>query len=260
MAEALIRLENVTRTYHLGETLVAAVRGVTLELRRGELTALVGPSGSGKSTILNLVGCVDAPDTGRVLVEGVDVATLCDDDRSRLRNRKVGFIFQSFNLVPVLDARENVELPLMLQDISTAERRERVEQAMADVGLEQFAHHPPDKLSGGQRQRVAIARALVTRPLLVLADEPTANLDSETTRRILDLMIELNERRGVTFLFSTHDEKLMARVARRLHLRDGLLVEEETHPVTALGPRARGSLAEVPRDGRRLEGLQESSR
>ena len=224
MTEALIRLEHVKRTYLLGQTLVPAVRGVTLELRAGELTALVGPSGSGKSTLLNLAGCIDEPDSGRVLVEGVDVATLSDDARSRLRNRKIGFIFQSFNLVPVLDARENVELPLLLQDVPAAERRDRVEQAIVDVGLGEFAHHPPDKLSGGQRQRVAIARALVTNPLLVLADEPTANLDSETARKILDLMVELNARRRVTFLFSTHDEKLMARVGRHVHLRDGLLV------------------------------------
>ncbi len=224
MTEALIRLEDVKRTYLLGQTLVPAVRGVTLELRAGELTALVGPSGSGKSTLLNLAGCIDEPDSGRVLVEGVDVATLSDDARSRLRNRKMGFIFQSFNLVPVLDARENVELPLVLQDLSPAERRDRVEQAIQDVGLAEFAHHPPDKLSGGQRQRVAIARALVTNPLLVLADEPTANLDSETARKILDLMVELNARRKVTFLFSTHDEKLMARVGRHVHLRDGLVV------------------------------------
>jgi putative ABC transport system ATP-binding protein len=231
MAQALIRLEDVKRTYHLGETLVPAVRGITLDLFPGELTALVGPSGSGKSTLLNLIGCIDAPDSGRVLVEGVDVASLSDDSRSRLRNRKIGFIFQSFNLVPVLDARENVELPLLLQDLSPAERRARVAQAIADVGLEAYAHHPPDKLSGGQRQRVAIARALVTRPLLVLADEPTANLDSETTRRILDLMADLNARRGVTFLFSTHDEKLMARVARKVHVKDGLLQRgAETSP------------------------------
>jgi putative ABC transport system ATP-binding protein len=235
MAEALIRLEYVQRTYLLGETLVPAVRGVSLELHAGELTALVGPSGSGKSTLLNLVGCIDAPDAGRVLVEGVDVATLSDDALSRLRNRKIGFIFQSFNLVPVLDARENVELPLLLQDLGAAERRRRVEQAIADVGLEEFAHHPPDKLSGGQRQRVAIARALVTRPLLVLADEPTANLDSETARRILDLMVELNARRGVTFLFSTHDEKLMARVGRHVHLRDGRVVDGDA----AAGREAR---------------------
>src|SRR5512140_1405350 len=226
MNEALIRLENVTRTYRLGETTVPALRGVSLDLHPGEFTALVGPSGSGKSTLLNLVGCIDEPDTGKVSVEGVDVSSLSDDARSRLRNRKIGFIFQSFNLVPVLDARENVELPLLLQDVAAAERRARVDQAIADVGLEEFAHHPPDKLSGGQRQRVAIARALVTRPLLVLADEPTANLDSETARRILDLMLDLNLRRGVTFLFSTHDEKLMARVGRRLHLRDGRLVDD----------------------------------
>jgi putative ABC transport system ATP-binding protein len=231
MTEALIRLEDVKRTYLLGQTLVPAVRGVSLELHAGELTALVGPSGSGKSTLLNLAGCIDEPDSGRVLVEGVDVATLSDDARSRLRNRKLGFIFQSFNLVPVLDARENVELPLLLQEISPAERRERVDRAIADVGLAEFAHHPPDKLSGGQRQRVAIARALVTNPLLVLADEPTANLDSETARKILDLMVELNERRKVTFLFSTHDEKLMARVGRHVHLRDGRLVDGSAEAV-----------------------------
>jgi putative ABC transport system ATP-binding protein len=231
MTEALILLEDVKRTYLLGQTLVPAVRGVSLELHAGELTALVGPSGSGKSTLLNLAGCIDEPDSGRVLVEGVDVATLSDDARSRLRNRKLGFIFQSFNLVPVLDARENVELPLLLQEISPAERRERVDRAIADVGLAEFAHHPPDKLSGGQRQRVAIARALVTNPLLVLADEPTANLDSETARKILDLMVELNERRKVTFLFSTHDEKLMARVGRHVHLRDGRLVDGSAEAV-----------------------------
>jgi len=224
MENALIRLEDVHRTYRLGETEVPAVRGVTLELRAGELTALVGPSGSGKSTLLNLAGTIDAPDRGRVLVEGVDVATLDDDARSRLRNRKIGFIFQSFNLVPVLDVEENVELPLLVHEkLPSAERRARVARALEDVGLAGYARHPPDSLSGGQRQRVAIARALVTEPILVLADEPTANLDSETARRILDLMVGLNVRRKVTFLFSTHDEKLMARVGRHVHIRDGRL-------------------------------------
>ena len=224
MSEALVRLEDVVRTYRLGETEVPALRGVSLELRAGEFTALVGPSGSGKSTLLHLAGCIDRPDAGKVWVEGQDVAALSDDARSRLRNRKIGFVFQSFNLVPVLDVQENVELPLLLHaELSRAARRERVARALEDVGLGDFARHPPDKLSGGQRQRVAIARALVTAPLLVLADEPTANLDSETARRILDLLVELNARRGVTFLFSTHDEKLMARVGRRLHLRDGRL-------------------------------------
>jgi putative ABC transport system ATP-binding protein len=227
MPEALIRLENVTRTYQLGETTVPALRGVSLDLHPGEFTALVGPSGSGKSTLLNLVGCIDEPDAGTVWVEGVDVAKLSDDERSRLRNRRIGFIFQSFNLVPVLDVQENVELPLLVHEkLPVAERRERVSQALADVGLADFAHHPPDKLSGGQRQRVAIARALVTRPILVLADEPTANLDSETATKILDLMVELNEKRKVTFLFSTHDEKLMARVVRHVHIRDGLIEKD----------------------------------
>jgi putative ABC transport system ATP-binding protein len=227
MAEALIRLDAVTRTYRLGETTVPALRGVTLDLHAGEFTALVGPSGSGKSTLLNLVGCIDEPDTGTVRVEGADVSTLSDDDRSRLRNRRIGFIFQSFNLVPVLDVRENVELPLLVHDrLPAAERRDRVEQALVDVGLADFGRHPPDRLSGGQRQRVAIARALVTHPILVLADEPTANLDSETAARILDLMVELNARRKVTFLFSTHDEKLMARVARHVQIRDGCIVHD----------------------------------
>src|SRR6266545_778080 len=222
MEQALVRLEDVHRIYRLGETEVPALRGVSLELHAGELTAVVGPSGSGKSTLLNLVGCIDEPDRGRVLVEGIDAATLGDDERSRLRNRKIGFIFQSFNLVPVLDVYENVELPLLVHShLSKAERRDRVLRAIDDVGLHELARHPPDKLSGGQRQRVAIARALVTQPILVLADEPTANLDSETARRIVDLMVDLNDRRQTTFLFSTHDEKLMARVGRHVHLRDG---------------------------------------
>ena len=226
MSEAFVRAEEVYKSYRLGETEVKALRGLSLKLHRGEFTALVGASGSGKSTLLNLVGCLDEPDRGRILIDGRDVAHLTDDERSRVRNRSIGFIFQSFNLVPVLDVRENVELPLLLHDeIDPAERRRRVEQAIADVGLEEFSRQWPDKLSGGQRQRVAIARALVTQPLLVLADEPTANLDSETAARLIDLMVDLNERRRVTFLFSTHDEKLMGRVARVVRIRDGVTVE-----------------------------------
>lgn len=222
--EALLRLEDVRKTYRLGETTVPALRGVNLELRRGEFTALVGASGSGKSTLLNLAGCIDTPDSGRVVLDGIDVAGLDDDARSGLRSRHIGFIFQSFNLVPVLDTEENVELPLLLhKDVKPSERRERVLAALEDVGLMDHRRHLPDKLSGGQRQRVAIARALVTRPSLVLADEPTANLDSTTAHRIVDLMIELNARRQVTFLFSTHDEKLMSRVARVVHITDGVI-------------------------------------
>ncbi len=227
MSDAFVRLDNVHKTYRLGETEVPALRGATLDLRRGEFTAIVGPSGSGKSTLLNMVGCIDEPDRGAVLVEGRDVAHLSDDERSRLRNEKIGFIFQSFNLVPVLDVYENVELPLLINHrIPVAERRDRVMQAIRDVELEGFVRHAPDKLSGGQRQRVAIARALVTSPLLVLADEPTANLDSGTTHRIIQLLETLNNQRGVTFFFSTHDEKLIGRVARIVHIVDGTIQPE----------------------------------
>jgi putative ABC transport system ATP-binding protein len=224
MHETIIRLENVHKRYRLGETTVHALRGLSLELRRGEFTALVGPSGSGKSTLLNLVGCIDTADEGRVLVEGTDVSTFSDDQKSQMRNQKIGFIFQSFNLVPVLDVFENIELPLLINErIPASERKDRVMGALADVELQDYARHLPDKLSGGQRQRVAIARALVTEPLLVLADEPTANLDSGTTHRIIDLMLALNARRHVTFFFSTHDEKLMSRVARVAHIQDGVI-------------------------------------
>jgi putative ABC transport system ATP-binding protein len=224
MGEAFVRAEGVHKTYRLGETEVRALRGVDLELHRGEFTALVGASGSGKSTLLNLVGCLDEPDQGRIVIDGVDVAHLSDEERSNTRNRRMGFIFQSFNLVPVLDVFENVELPLLLHhELSAGERRQRVEEAINDVELTAFTRHWPDKLSGGQRQRVAIARALVTRPLLVLADEPTANLDSLTSTHLLDLMVDLNKKRQVTFLFSTHDEKLMGRVARIVRIKDGVI-------------------------------------
>ena len=229
MSPSFITVRDVHKAYRLGETMVPALRGATLDLRRGEFTALVGPSGSGKSTLLNMNGCIDEPDAGAVLVEGRDVAHLSDDERSRLRNEKIGFIFQSFNLVPVLDIYENVELPLLINErIPAGERRDRVMQAIRDVELDAFVRHAPDKLSGGQRQRVAIARALVTSPLLVLADEPTANLDSGTTQRIVDLMLALNASRGVTFFFSTHDEKLIARVARVVHISDGVISADTT--------------------------------
>ena len=224
-SHALVRAEQVYKSYRLGETEVRALRGLDLELHEGEFTALVGASGSGKSTLLNLVGCLDEPDRGRILIGGRDVAHLSDEERSHTRNRSIGFIFQSFNLVPVLDVFENVELPLLLHhEMSPTQRRQRVEQAIADVDLVEFARQFPDKLSGGQRQRVAIARALVTRPLLVLADEPSANLDSETAGKLIDLMVDLNQKRKVTFLFSTHDEKLMVRVARVVRIRDGVTV------------------------------------
>lgn len=176
--------------------------------------------------MLNIVGCIDDPDSGAVLVDGVDVTKLDDDSKSAMRNRKIGFIFQSFNLVPVLNVYENVELPLLINpDIAKSAHRERVMNALKDVGIDHLANNLPDQLSGGQRQRVAIARALAGSPALVLADEPTANLDSVNSHRIIDLMLELNAKRGVTFLFSTHDEKLMARVSRHIHIADGLITE-----------------------------------
>ncbi len=220
----LIDVQDVHKSFKLGDTQVRALRGASLQVRAGEFTAVVGASGSGKSTLFNLIGCLDEPDQGRILIDGEDVSHLGDVARSQLRNRKIGFVFQSFNLVPVLSVAENVELPLLLHDLSAAQRKERVQQALADVELSAFAAQWPDKLSGGQRQRVAIARALVTQPALVLADEPTANLDSETTARIVELLMDLNHKRGVTFLFSTHDDKLIGRVARVVHIRDGAMV------------------------------------
>jgi len=217
-----ISLRGVQKQYRLGEVLVHAVCGVDLELSQGEFTALVGPSGSGKTTLLNLIGCIDEPDSGSIWVDGVDVSKLGEKALSRFRNQKIGFVFQSFNLVPVLTVYENVELPLLINDqVPASQRRDRVLAAIRDVGLEAYLRHPPDKLSGGQRQRVAIARALGGEPLLVLADEPTANLDSETAQKIIDLMVDLNRQRKVTFLFSTHDEKVMSRVQRVIRIQDG---------------------------------------
>lgn len=224
MTATIIRLDDVCKSYHLGKVEVPALKSVSLEIHPGEFTALIGASGSGKSTLLNMIGCIDQPDSGKVWIDGVDVHALSDDGKSDLRNRKIGFIFQSFNLVPVLSVYENVELPLLINPlIPKAERRMRVMEAIADVGLDHLAKNLPDQLSGGQRQRVAIARALAGHPLLVLADEPTANLDSETSLKIIELMLGLNAKKKITFLFSTHDERVMSRVSRIVHIKDGVV-------------------------------------
>ncbi len=218
----LIRLQQVHKSYQLGQTSVPALRGLDLVLHKGEFTALIGASGSGKTTLLNLIGCLDRADSGLIEVDGQNVSQLSEEQLGDLRNHKIGFIFQSFHLIPVLNVFENVELPLTIRpEFNKDERRQMVEQALEDVGLKTFAHHLPDQLSGGQRQRVAIARALVKKPILILADEPTANLDSETTRKVIDLLFELNQKRGVTFFFCSHDDKLIQRVARILKIRDG---------------------------------------
>jgi len=220
----IIELKNVVKNYRLGETTVPALRGLNFRLEAGAFSALVGSSGSGKSTLLNLVGCIDVPDEGQVLFDGQEVNLLSEDQKAALRSEKIGFIFQNFNLMPVLNVAENVELPLSLhRTIPEGVKKARIAQAIKDVGLEQFAHHRPDKLSGGQRQRVAIARALVTNPKLILADEPTANLDSVTAHKIIDLMQELNEKKGVSFLFSTHDEKVIDRVKSVARIQDGVI-------------------------------------
>jgi putative ABC transport system ATP-binding protein len=220
-----VRVEDATKDYQLGRTTVPALRGVSLVVERGEFITVAGPSGSGKSTLLNLIGCLDHPSSGRVLIGDEDVATLGDDALSDLRAERIGFIFQTFNLIPVLSALENVEFPLLVRQ--SAERggrkdaRGRALRALEEVGLADFARHRPDELSGGQRQRVAVARALVTDPVIVLADEPTANLDSATGETIVTLMEEINRRDGTTFIFSTHDPRVMARAHRVLRLADG---------------------------------------
>ncbi len=226
-SQSLIELRDVHKSYKLGETLVPALRGLSLSLDRGEFVAVIGASGSGKSTLLNIIGGIDAADAGEVTINGQSWKGLSDNRRSEWRNQFFGFVFQSFNLMPMLNVHENVELPLMIQKhVSKDERRRRVESLLADVGLSAFAKQRPDKLSGGQRQRVAIARALVTEPLVVIADEPTANLDSTTTLQVVKLMQDLNAKKNITFIFSTHDEKLMAQVKRILRIKDGTLIQE----------------------------------
>ena len=219
-----VRVQDVTKDYALGRTRVPALRGVSLEVEPGEFIAVAGPSGSGKSTLLNLIGCLDHPTSGRILIGEQDVATLRDNALSDLRSRQIGFIFQTFNLIPVLSALENVEFPLLFRR-NGRDNRARALQALEQVGLFEFARHRPDELSGGQRQRVAVARALVTSPKLVLADEPTANLDSKTGQAIIDLMLEINRKEATTFVFSTHDPSVMSHAQRIVRLADGRVVE-----------------------------------
>jgi putative ABC transport system ATP-binding protein len=236
----IVELRAVHKSYQFGKTLTPALRGIDLKLRSGDFTAVVGASGSGKSTLLNIVGCIDQPDSGEVLIQGQSVLSLSDNEKSELRNQRIGFIFQTFNLIPVLNVFDNIELPLTIRkDISAHVRQQRVLEALERVGLQEYAKHLPDQLSGGQRQRVAIARALVTQPSIVLADEPTANLDSVTANKIIDLMLQINEVTQVTFLFSTHDEKLMSRVRNIIRIQDGSLLGAD-QPVSAgnLGLRA----------------------
>src|SRR5687768_17465237 len=219
---SLIRVENVSKRYRLGNRWIQALDDVTLTIEEGVFLAIAGPSGSGKSTLLNLIGCIDTPCSGRILIDEQDLSGRTPDQLAGLRARSIGFVFQSFNLLPVLSAEENVEYPLLqMKELSREERRARVDKFLNVVQLAKHARHRPNELSGGQRQRVAIARALVTHPRLVLADEPTANLDSRTGRGILELMKRINRSHGTTFVFSTHDKKVIAKADRLVRIEDG---------------------------------------
>lgn len=225
---SIISLDQVHKVYPLGKTEVKAVSGVSFEIQKGDFVSIAGPSGSGKSTILNLIGCIDVPSAGTVTINGIETGSLNDKQITQLRHQTLGFIFQSFNLIPVLNVFENIEFPLLLGTGSKGKARERkdwVDFLIAEVGLDRWSTHKANELSGGQRQRVAIARALVTKPQVVMADEPTANLDSATGESILELMQRMNREFGTTFIFSTHDAKIVQLADHVIRLRDGLVVE-----------------------------------
>ncbi len=221
MAEPIVQVRNLVRTYQQGQVEVKALRGVDLDIQAGEFTALMGPSGSGKTTLLNQIGALDTPSSGSVRIAGQELVGMDKVARSNLRLHRVGFVFQAYNLIPVLSAFENAEFVLMMRGVPEAERKDRVMRTLGAVGLAGMEHRLPGELSGGQQQRVAVARAIVGEPALVLADEPTANLDSTTGHELLDLMRRLNTDRGVTFVFATHDPKVMEAARRVVTLVDG---------------------------------------
>ncbi|MBN1149062.1 MAG: ABC transporter ATP-binding protein [Anaerolineales bacterium] len=222
---SVIQLENVTRVYRIGEVETRALGGVTLEIEAGEFTALVGPSGSGKTTLLQLIGCLDRPTTGKVHINGKDVTQFNANRRADLRRGTIGFVFQYFALIPGLTAYENIELPLLLTGEKAGVRRARVKELLENVGLSERARHRPDQMSGGEQQRVAIARALSTHPVLVLADEPTANLDSKNGRQVMEIMRRLNQETGTTFVFATHDPRVFEFARRTVELEDGRVAD-----------------------------------
>ena len=223
----IVELTDVTRVYRQGKVDVRALRGLTLSVQKGEFTALCGPSGSGKTTTLNLIGALDSPSSGNVVLEGKDLGTLDRKELSQIRRDRIGFVFQAYNLVPVLTAYENAEIVMWVQGIDIDKRRERVTSLLAQVGLDGLEDRLPSELSGGQQQRVAIARAIAANPAVVLADEPTANVDSETADKLLDIMEKLNREHGVTFIFSTHDPKVMDRARRLVRLVDGRVASDD---------------------------------
>ncbi|MBN1614436.1 MAG: ABC transporter ATP-binding protein [Deltaproteobacteria bacterium] len=223
----IVECVNVTKTYRQGKMEVRALGGVSLRIKKGGFVALAGPSGSGKTTLLNIIGGLDAADSGSVIVEGNVLDNMSQTELAQLRLRKIGFVFQSYNLIPVLSALENVEFVMLLQGVPTKERLDRARTILDDVGLEGLYDRRPAELSGGQQQRVAVARAIVSDPAIVLADEPTANLDSKTGRELLEMMGEMNEQKSVTFIFSTHDKMVMDHARRLVLIRDGLLADDQ---------------------------------
>ncbi|MBN2548933.1 MAG: ABC transporter ATP-binding protein [Anaerolineales bacterium] len=229
------KVTNVTRVYKIGSVETQALRGVSLSIENGEFTALVGPSGSGKTTLLQLIGCLDQPTSGQVFVNGQDVSRLNRNQRADVRRSAIGFIFQFFALIPTLTAYENVEMPLLLVGKSAAERKQRVAELLESVGLADRARHRPDQLSGGEQQRVAIARALATNPSMILADEPTANLDTANGQQVMEIMTRLNQETGVTFIFATHDPRVIKYARRAITLRDGLVAENGAGPANPGG-------------------------
>ena len=220
---SLISCQDITKQYHLGHTIINAIKQVTLTIERGEFISIIGPSGSGKTTLLNLIGCIDQPTSGRITIDSQVIHGLSHNKLSELRASKIGFIFQDFNLIPVLSARENVEYPLLRKKEtgSSRVRKAKVSEILARVGMADFANHRPNQLSGGEQQRVAIARALISDPQIVLADEPTANLDTQTSQSILHLMKQMNHEEQITFIFATHDPEVMQHAERVIALRDG---------------------------------------
>ena len=217
----LIEMENITKDYYLGETIVHALKEINLKIEKEEFTAIWGPSGSGKTTLLNLIGTIDEASSGDIYFNGEKINNITDNNKSKFRNNEIGFIFQTFNLIPVLSALENVMLPLQIKGVSTSKAKKEAFKRLCDVELEQYVNNRPDKMSGGQRQRVAIARALITDPSIVLADEPTANLDFKTSNSIIEIMKKINKRDKTTFVFSTHDQRLLDQMDRLIQLEDG---------------------------------------
>lgn len=247
---SVVRIEHVYKDYLLGEQKVQALKDITLSIEPGVFLAIAGPSGSGKTTLLNLIGCIDTPSRGKIYINDQDVSGRTPDQLADLRNRTIGFIFQTFNLLPVLSAAENVEYPLLQRaDVSRAERQKRVAYFLDIVGLAKYQRHRPNQLSGGQRQRVAIARALAIRPAIVLADEPTANLDHKTGEEILNLMKQINRSFKTTFIFSTHDKRVIAKADRLVRIEDG--------EIFALGVRSEAKTWSLARNRRAIDATQQ---